>query len=209
MQEKAMELMGKKLLAAEALEGIGRTLRSSSLCHVPALAASGTAWLQIPQYRSPATVNQKLAVVLAWWEDAFAEGHTDARPPSARMRDKLRLKTPKRSPRAWTEKQFKNNLRHVKAAPERSEWNRNHLEALLQTVYYTGALINGLLACTLMHLGDSHLYLQAEYSKTDEEKPCQLPAWLIERLRSLYREPEDVRLFPLPFTVSTLRGHLK
>ena len=83
-----------------------------------------------PKYRSPATVNQKLSAVLSWWEDAFAEGHTDARPPSARVRGKLRLKTPKRSPRAWTEQQFRDILRHIKAAPECAEWNRHHLEAL-------------------------------------------------------------------------------
>ena len=79
----------------------------------------------------------------------------------------------------------------------------------MQTVYYTGARITGLLACRLMHLSDCYLYLPAEDSKTDEEKPCQVPVWLIDRLRALYRKPEDDRLFPLPFTVPTLRGHLK
>ena len=162
-----------------------------------------------PLYRSPATINQKMGVVLSWWEDAFSEGQTDARPPSARGRGKLRLKTPKRSPRAWTEQQFRDILRHINAAPESAEWNRNHLELLLQTMYYTGARITGLLACRLTHLGNSHLYLPAEDSKTDEEKPCQIPVWLVDRLRSLYRLPGDDRLFPLPFTVPTLRGHLK
>jgi len=162
-----------------------------------------------PLYRSPATVNQKMGVVLSWWEDAFAEGQTDARPPSARGRGKLRLKTPKRSPRAWTEEQFRDILRHIQAAPERTEWNRHHLEALLQTIYYTGARITGVLACTLDHLSDSYVYLPAEDSKTDEEKPCQVPEWLVERLQSLYREPGDDRVFPVPFTVPTLRSHLK
>jgi integrase len=194
--------------------------------HVPTLAelfdraacAKFQHWLQTephayrfgkPAYRSPATVNQKMSVVLSWWEEAFAEGHTDARLPSARGREKLRLKTPKRSPRAWTEEQFREILRHIKAAPECTEWNRHHLEALLQTVYYTGARITGLLACRLAHLNENYLYLPAEDSKTDEEKPCQIPTWLVDRLRSLYREPGDDRLFPLPFTVPTLRGHLK
>jgi integrase len=150
-----------------------------------------------------------VGVVLSWWEDAFSEGHTDARPPSARGRSKLRLKTPKRSPRAWTEAQFREILLHVKAAPECVEWNRHHLEALVQTVYYTGARITGLLACGLEHLADGYVYLPAESSKTDEEKPCQVPAWLIDRLLRLHRPVGDTRLFPLPFTVSTLRAHLK
>lgn len=162
-----------------------------------------------PVYRSPTTINQKLGIVLSWWEDAFAEGHTEARPPSSRGRGKLRLKTPKRVPRAWTEEQFRGILLHIKAAPECAAWNRHHLEALLQTIYYTGARINGLLACNLEHLNGTYLYLPAEDSKTDEEKPCQLPEWLVARLRSLHREPGDQRLFPLPFTIPTLRGHLK
>jgi integrase len=162
-----------------------------------------------PLYRSPATVNQKMGVVLCWWDDAFAEGHTDSRPPSPRARGKLRLKIPKRSPKAWTEAEFRDILRHIVAAPECPEWNRHHLEALLQTVYYTGARINGVLACSLDHLTDTYLYLPAEDSKTDEEKPCQIPAWLVARLRSLSRPPNDRRLFPLPYTLPTLRGHLK
>src|SRR5579863_2073619 len=104
-------------------------------------------WLGKPQYRTPATVNQKMSAVLSWWEDAFAEGHTDARPPSSRVRGNLRLKTPKRTPRAWTEQQFRDILRQIQAAPECTEWNRHHLEVLLQTVYYTGARITALLAC--------------------------------------------------------------
>lgn len=158
--------------------------------------------------RTRGTVNVKIGTVLAWWQTLHDRQVIAIAPPP---RQWYRLTVARDLPSAWSDEQFAAILKNMKAFPQRPEWNKEHMTCLCLAIWYTGARIEGLLACDLSNIiFDDRLLLPAEFQKTNRGQAHKLPQWLVKRIRRLPRAAGDTRLIPTPFSrVATLRTHLR
>lgn len=154
--------------------------------------------------RAASTVCGKLAVVRMLWSYACDEWDWPQAPPRGR---KLNPKVPKLLPTAWAPGEFARILSKVEHAPVTAHWNSEHWACLLNTLWYSGARITGLLGCRLADLSGDVLTLPAEDDKTDTEKRRKLPPDLASRLVALSRTTDS--LFDFHRSLQTLRQHYR
>lgn len=154
--------------------------------------------------RSPSTVRAKLGIYRALWMFCCDEcGHREGPPRGKRINPPI----PKRKPEAWTPEEFARILAHCNAAPELTRWKADNWRDLLLTLWYTGARINGLLACKVSDLEGNWLRLPADDDKTLQEHRKELPPDLAQRLLAAPRMHDW--LFDWPMSLLTLREHYK